>query len=159
MTDWPEERVADDPRPPRLEPSPSRGRIVLGRVTVTDTSVAARVLETTRPPTWGVRSGALAAGVPRPGSARGSFGAWNGRARCWTLVAGDHTEADAGRSCPDPTPASAPLGTQVMVYAARMEACWVDGAQLVPRSGGCHGGWITPGLVGPFKGGSGTAGW
>jgi len=30
---------------------------------------------------------------------------------------------------------------------------------VVPQPGEFYGGWITAGLVGPFKGGPGTLGW
>ena len=65
----------------------------------------------------------------------------------------------AGWSYPDPTPAFADLQDHVAVYAGRMDACFVDGEQVVPQPGGFYGGWITAELVGPFKGGPGTLGW
>ena len=64
------ESVADYPRPPRLEPVSKRIQVVLGGITVADTTRAHRVLETTHPPTYyvprqGVLAGALrAAGGP-----------------------------------------------------------------------------------------------
>jgi hypothetical protein len=35
----------------------------------------------------------------------------------------------------------------------------VAGVRVVPQEGGFYGGWITPELVGPFKGGLGSGGW
>ena len=43
-------------------------------------------------------------------------------------------------------------------YPAALD-CTVDGARVLPQPGGFYGGWITPELVGPFKGGPGSAGW
>jgi uncharacterized protein (DUF427 family) len=43
------ESVADYPRPPRLERVAKRIQVVLGGVTVADTTRAHRVLETTHP--------------------------------------------------------------------------------------------------------------
>ena len=47
-----QESVWDYPRPPRLEPTPRRVRVVLGGVTVADTRRALRVLESSHPPTY-----------------------------------------------------------------------------------------------------------
>jgi len=35
----------------------------------------------------------------------------------------------------------------------------VDGQPVQAQSGGFYGGWITPDVVGPFKGDEGTWGW
>ena len=40
-----------------------------------------------------------------------------------------------------------------------MDACFVGDERVTPQPGGFYGGWITRNLVGPFKGGPGTAGW
>ena len=40
-----------------------------------------------------------------------------------------------------------------------MDACFVGDARVTPQPGTFYGGWITPGIVGPFKGGAGTMGW
>ncbi|MEO8739102.1 MAG: hypothetical protein ABI537_05295 [Casimicrobiaceae bacterium] len=37
--------------------------------------------------------------------------------------------------------------------------CRVDGAAARPQPGGFYGGWVTPELVGPFKGEPGSQGW
>jgi hypothetical protein len=37
--------------------------------------------------------------------------------------------------------------------------CRVDGAAVRPQPGGFYGGWITPELVGPFKGEPGSQHW
>jgi hypothetical protein len=40
-----------------------------------------------------------------------------------------------------------------------MEACYVDGERVQAQDGDFYGGWITGGIVGPFKGRPGTVGW
>ena len=47
-----QESVWDYPRPPRIEPSARRVRVVVGGVTVAETMHALRVLETASPPTF-----------------------------------------------------------------------------------------------------------
>jgi len=40
-----------------------------------------------------------------------------------------------------------------------MESCHVGDDLVTPQPGGFYGGWITPRIVGPFKGGPGSQGW
>jgi hypothetical protein len=40
-----------------------------------------------------------------------------------------------------------------------MDGCWVGGEKVESQEGDFYGGWITPEIVGPFKGGPGTWGW
>ncbi|MCS7289004.1 MAG: DUF427 domain-containing protein, partial [Roseiflexus sp.] len=47
-----QESVWDYPRPPRVEPTSRRVRVVFGGVTIADTRRALRVLETSHPPTY-----------------------------------------------------------------------------------------------------------
>jgi uncharacterized protein (DUF427 family) len=152
------ERVADYPRPPRLEPSRRRIRIRLGGETVAETQAAWQVLETFHPPVWYLPPEAFAPGVLRPAAGR-SFCEWKGVARYWTLAAGGVVAEAAGWSYPEPSPAFAPIRDHVAVYAGRMEACFVDDERVIPQPGGFYGGWITEELIGPFKGGPGTEGW
>jgi uncharacterized protein (DUF427 family) len=158
MTQRPTERVADYPRPPRLEPSDRHIRILLGGETIAETRQAWRVLETFHPPSWYLPPSAFLPGVLRPAPG-GSFCEWKGRARYWTLEAGGQVAEGAGWSYPDPTPAFAAIADHVAVYAGRMEACFVDDERVTPQPGGFYGGWITAELIGPFKGGPGTLGW
>jgi uncharacterized protein (DUF427 family) len=154
-----EERVRDYPRPPRLEPAGRRVRIVLGGETIADTSEALRVLETFHPPTYYLPVAVFRPGVLMPGSARGSWCEWKGRARYWTVAAGSRSVPDAAWGYPDPAPAYADLRGHVAVYADPMDACYVGEERVRPQPGSFYGGWITRELVGPFKGEPGTEGW
>jgi uncharacterized protein (DUF427 family) len=151
------ERVADYPRPPRLEPSTRRVRVVLGGETIVDTTSAWRVLETNHPPAWYIPPVAFAPGtlVPAVGS---SHCEWKGRARYFDLVAGGKRAARAAWAYPKPTPAFAPLADHVALYAGRVDACFVDEERVTPQPGGFYGGWITSDVEGPFKGAPGTEG-
>ena len=153
------ERVADYPRPPRLERSPRRVRIVLGGETVVDTGAAWRVMETYHPPSYYVPADAFTPGALQPSPGRGSVCEWKGRAVYYTIQAGGAVARDAGWGYPDPTPAFAAIAGHVAVYPGRMDACYVGDDLVVPQEGGFYGGWITPDLVGPFKGGPGTMFW
>ena len=152
------ERVADYPRPPRLERVAERVRIVLGGETIGDTTLAYRVLETTHPPTYYLPPNAFIAGAVIP-SARTSFCEWKGHAEYVTLHGGRRTALDAGWRYPNPTADFVALRGHVAVYARLMDACFVDGEQVTPQPGGFYGGWVTSNLIGPFKGEPGTEFW
>lgn len=153
------ERVADYPRPPRLEWAERRVEIVFAGALVAACDGAWRVLETFHPPTWYLPLAAFAPGALLRGSARGSLCEWKGRARYWTVAANGRRAEDAAWSYPDPTPAFADMADCVAVYARAMDGCTVDGQAVTPQPGGFYGGWVTPDLVGPFKGGPGTEFW
>ena len=154
----PPERVWDYPRPPRLELVPQRVRIVLGGETIADTRAAYRVLETTHPPSYYLPPDAFGPGT-LVASPRTSFCEWKGRARYWTVRGGGRSAADAGWSYPEPTAGFAPMRDHVAVYAAAMEACFLDDERVTPQPGGFYGGWVTANLEGPFKGEPGTEFW
>ena len=40
-----------------------------------------------------------------------------------------------------------------------MDACFVGDERARPQPGGFYGGWMTDGVIGPFKGEPGTEGW
>jgi hypothetical protein len=50
-------------------------------------------------------------------------------------------------------------GDHVAFYPTMMDACWVGGEKVEAQEGDFYGGWITPDIVGPFKGAPGTWGW
>ena len=81
---------------------------------------------------------------------------WKGQASYYTVQAGGAVAPDAAWGYKAPTPAFAAIAGHVAVYAGRMDACYVDDDRVVPQEGGFYGGWITPDLMGPFKGAPGT---
>lgn len=152
------ESVWSYPRPPAVEPSGRRVRVLVGDVVIADTERALRVLETSHPPTWylpmdDVRMDLL---VPTPRRTTCEF---KGRAHYYDLVVGDHRRASAAWSYSDPWPGYEALRRHVAFYPGRVDACFVDGERVHPQKGDFYGGWITADVTGPFKGGAGTAGW
>ena len=153
-----QESVWDYPRPPRLERVGKRVEIVLGGVTIAQTDQAFRVLETSHPPSYYLPREAFVPGVLRPASGH-SVCEWKGPATYWTLSAGGQVAQAAGWSYESPTPRFQPMTGFVAVYAGPMDECRVGGEAVTPQPGGFYGGWITPDVVGPFKGGPGSMGW
>jgi hypothetical protein len=44
-------------------------------------------------------------------------------------------------------------------YPRKVDACFIDDERVEANEGAFYGGWITSRVVGPFKGGPGTALW
>lgn len=156
-----EESVWDYPRPPRLEPVAATLKVVLAGRTIAETAAGFRVLETSHPPTYYFPPGDVAEGVLGPARLAGIC-EWKGRAVLFDVHAGGASAMPipgAAWAYPDPTPGFRAIAGYVAFYAGPMEACTVGGVRAEPQPGGFYGGWITPGIVGPFKGGPGSMGW
>lgn len=152
-----QESVWDYPRPPRLEATTQRLRVLLGSVLIADTTNGFRVLETSHPPAFYLppedcdRSRFESA----PGS---SYCEWKGHAVYWTVRAGGMVAERGAWSYPDPTAGFAGLRDHIACYPAAFE-CFVDDERVLPQPGGFYGGWVTSSVVGPFKGDPGTNWW
>ena len=153
-----QESVWDYPRPPRLERTAAHVLVVLGGVTVLDTTRALRVLETSHPPTYYLPLADAREGAFRPAPG-GSWCEWKGQASYLDVVGGDHVAAGAAWSYPDPSPSFRDLVDHVALYPGRMDRCTVDGEVVRAQDGGFYGGWVTDAVVGPFKGAPGSLGW
>lgn len=153
-----QESVWDYPRPPRVEPTSRRLRVILGGVVIADTTGGHRVLETSHPPVYYIPPADIRMDhlTPTPQS---SFCEFKGRAGYYTVAAGGRRVESGAWFYPDPTPAFAAIRGAVAFYAGLMDACYVDDELVTPQPGGFYGGWITADVVGPFKGGPGSWGW
>ncbi len=153
-----QESVWDYPRPPRLERTARRIRVVFNGRTVVDTTAAWRVLETSHPPVYYVPAADTdrAAVRPAPGS---SFCEFKGRAAYFDLAVGERVSPQAAWAYPAPSRAFAEIAHHFAFYASRVDECYVDDERVVPQAGDFYGGWITRDVVGPFKGSAGTWGW
>ena len=154
-----QESVWDYPRPPRLEPTAKRLRIIHRGVPLADTVAAFRTLETSHPPTYYLPPADIDMARLSPSAQRGSFCEWKGIATYWDVVIAGDTLFGVGWSYPDPTPPFAALKDHIAFYAAPFDEIYVGEERARPQPGGFYGGWITPGIVGPFKGGPGSRGW
>ena len=153
-----QESVWDYPRPPAIEPTESRLRVEFAGVTIADTKQAYRVLETSQPPAYyfppgDVRTEHLVS------STHATFCEWKGQARYYTVRAGERIAVDAVWSYDAPTESFAVIAGYLAFYPQQMDACSVDEELVQANDGSFYGGWITAKIVGPFKGGAGTASW
>lgn len=153
--------VWDFPRPPALVQWHEHVVVRFGGRQIAESTEAWSVLETSHPPTYYLPRASFAAGTLRP-AAGSSLCEWKGVAAYFDVLDGPDGDQMAPRAAwtyPDPTPAFASLRDHVTVYPAAMDACLVDGVEVIPQPGAFYGGWITPRVVGPFKGAPGTLGW
>ena len=154
-----QESVWDYPRPPALQPSSRRLRIVHKGVTIADTVRGWRTLETSHPPTWYLPPADIDMTLLRASVQRGSLCEWKGAATYWDVLAGGDTLRGVGWSYPRPTPRFAAITDHIAFYAAPFDEVTVDGERVRPQPGGFYGGWITSDLAGPFKGIPGSQFW
>ncbi|MCS6842375.1 MAG: DUF427 domain-containing protein [Roseiflexaceae bacterium] len=153
-----QESVWDYPRPPRVEPTSRRVRVVFGGVTIADTRRALRVLETSHPPTYYIPPEDVRMEYLTPTDKR-SFCEFKGTAGYYTVQVGERRAENAAWFYARPSPGYEALTGYVAFYPGRMDACYVDEERVVAQEGDFYGGWITSDIVGPFKGGPGTWGW
>lgn len=153
-----QESVWHYPRPPRLEPTSRRLRVVLGGEVIADTTRGYRVLETSHPPNYYFPPEDVVPGALEPCKGA-SFCEWKGRAHYYSARGGGRVVTEAAWGYDQPNEAFAPIRGYVAFYASRVDECYVDDELVVPQPGGFYGGWITSDVVGPFKGGPGTRGW
>jgi uncharacterized protein (DUF427 family) len=160
------ESVWDYPRPPRLEATSRRLRVIHSGVVIADTRRGLRVLETSHPPVYYLPPGDVSMQWLRPSARRKSFCEFKGSAGYWDvdMSASGKTEEpwvvrEAGWSYAAPTSAYTALKDCVAFYASRVDECWVDDERVIAQPGDFYGGWITSDVVGPFKGAPGTMGW
>jgi uncharacterized protein (DUF427 family) len=152
------ESVWDYPRPPRLEPTSRRIRVVLGGVVIVDTNDALRVLETSLPPSYYIPRAEVRPDALVPAGGRTTVCEWKGTASYFDVVAGGIRARRTAWSYPDPYPGFEEIRNAVAFYPGAVEA-YVDDERALAQEGCFYGGWITSDLVGPFKGAPGTAGW
>jgi len=153
-----QESVWDYPRPPRVELSDDHVTVELGGVTIADSRRAYRVLETSSPPVYYIPPDDIATDVLAAAD-QTTFCEWKGDASYYDVSAGGRTERAAAWHYPTPTPPFAAIASYVAFYPGRMDACTVNGERVGAQPGDYYGGWVTSKIVGPFKGGPGSAGW
>ena len=146
------ESVWDYPRPPRVESSPRRIRVVLGGETIVDSTRTQRVLETSHPPVYYVPLEDVAPGVLEQSGGGTTFCEWKGVASYYDLSAGGQTVERGAWTYRDPVPGFEAIREAVAFYPARMDACYVDDELVEAQEGTFYGGWITSDVVGPSKG-------
>jgi len=153
-----QESVWDYPRPPRVERVTALVRVDLGGVVLASSARGYRVCETAGPPVYYVPQADVRMEVLQATSGT-ALCEWKGVATYWTARVGARVVADVGWSYPDPEPAYGAIRDFLAFFPGRVDAAFVGGEAVRPQPGGYYGGWITAGIVGPFKGEPGSEAW
>ena len=153
-----QESVWDYPRPPAIRRCELPIVVELGGQVVCRTDESWQILETSHPPTYYLPREAFSPGALTE-AAGSSFCEWKGAAPYLDVQGGAAVATRAAWYYPNPSEPYRALAGHVALYAGRMDRCLVGGVQVQPQPGGFYGGWITPEVVGPFKGDPGTMGW
>ena len=147
-----QESVWDYPRPPRVEATSKRIRVMFGTLTIADSRRAFRVLETSHPPTYylppeDVWLDYLVAVEQR------SLCEFKGMASHYSVSMGSRVSDCAAWYYPKPTRAFNAIKGYIAFYPNRVDACYVDDEKVRSQPGDFYGGWITSEIIGPFKAG------
>ena len=152
------ESVWDYPRPPRVEPSKRRVRVIVGGSVVAESTRAVRVLETSHPPGWYIPREDVRMELLRP-TTRQTTCEFKGQATYFHVSAGGRDRREAAWTYERPLPGYEAITGHIAFYPGRVDEAWVDDERVLPQAGDFYGGWITSDVTGPFKGGPGTRGW
>lgn len=132
--------------------------MIFDGVTIVESDRALRVLETSHPPGIYVPFDDVIPGALRR-NARSTICEWKGSAEYWDVGSESRSAPSSAWSYPRPQPGYEQLAGFVSFYPGRMDRCMLGTDLVTPQPGDFYGGWITPDVVGPFKGAAGTKGW
>jgi uncharacterized protein (DUF427 family) len=152
------ESVWDYPRPPRLEKIDAELKVVFNGITVAETNRAYRVLETSHPPVYYFRPEDVKMQYFRT-SKKSSYCEWKGKAKYLSVTVGGRTADNCAWYYPSPVKEFEDIKNFLAFYPQMMDACYVNGEQVISQDGDFYGGWITSNIIGPIKGAPGTLSW
>jgi uncharacterized protein (DUF427 family) len=135
-----------------------RIRVEFGGIVLAASSRAYRVIETAGPPVYYLPQKDVRMEDLKP-STYSSFCEWKGVARYWSARVGEQFAPEAAWSYPAPAAGYEAIRDHMAFFAGKMDACYVGEFRAQPQPGGYYGGWITPDVVGPFKGEPGSESW
>ena len=153
-----QESVWDYPRPPRVEDTARQVKVVFNGEVIADTRRAKRVLETSHPPVYYIPPEDIRTEYLTQ-TGRRTWCEWKGQAGYYNLRVGGRQVQDAAWFYPNPVAGYEAIQGHVAFYPGKMDACYVDSERVQAQPGDFYGGWITSGIVGPYKGGPGSTGW
>jgi uncharacterized protein (DUF427 family) len=157
-----EESVWDYPRPPRVVESAEHVLVGHQDTILGESRRSLRVLETAGAPTYYLPpedcAETLLVRTPRWWLCE-----WKGVSFAYDLVLEGERIAEVAWSYPEPLNDLGMgydrLRGYLAFYPQKVDLCFVDRERVVPQPGGYYGGWITPRIVGPFKGSPGSERW
>ncbi len=152
-----QESVWDYPRPPRIASDGREVIIRIGAHEIARSRRCVRLLETASPPTFYVPpDDVMTTFLERETGV--SYCEWKGEAHYWSVIVPGRRVRAAAWSYANPLPEYEMIKDFFSFYPSLVE-CTVDGMAVAAQPGRFYGGWVTPELVGPFKGEPGSEGW
>ncbi|SPO24917.1 related to decapping enzyme [Ustilago trichophora] len=168
MPPRPKENVWNYPRPPALQPTSARLRVIWvtpskQELVIAETTQGYRVLETSHPPTYYFPPSSVKMDLVKPSKARRTMCEWKGMAAYHDLqFSKDQGPIVSGRiwSYPQPTPGFASIKDYLCFYASSQTdperlgywKCMVDDDEVKAQEGDFYGSWITPEITGGDRG-------
>lgn len=153
-----QESVWDYPRPPKLELISKTIQIYFNNALIAQTNRAYRVLETSHPPVYYIPLDDIDKQYLKY-SDRETYCEFKGTGSYYHVQVGDRLARDAAWYYNNPSTAFQAIKNYPAFYANKMDKCLINGIEVEPQPGEFYGGWVTPEIVGPFKGEEGTWGW
>ena len=153
-----QESVWDYPRPPRVEAVDNPIRVEFVGIIIANSVRAYRVLETSSPPVYYLSPGDVRTDYLEP-SGHSTLCEWKGVGWYWSVRVTDRFVKNAAWSYSQPWVGYEAIKDHIAFNAGKMDACYVGEHRVTPQPGKYYGGWITPDIVGPFKGERGTQKW
>mgnify|MGYP001820858407 FL=1 len=145
----------DYPRPPAIRRDERLVEVCDGDAVVARTRSAFKVMETASPPTYYIPATDVDFDLLVPVSDT-TYCEWKGTATYWALA---RSAAEPVGWCYEwPRPRFEVIKGYLAFYPVRVD-CHLDGEPVSTQAGRFYGGWITPDVVGPFKGEPGTGHW
>ncbi|GAA0716124.1 DUF427 domain-containing protein [Aquimarina litoralis] len=148
--------VWDFPRPPIIEKVNKPVLVKDHDHIIADSKNALAVLETASPPTYYIPKSDVNISTLILMQTKTSFCEWKGKAIYYALRTNPYQPI--AWSYLKPFPEFEALKGYIAFYPQYLQ-CYVDGDLVKAQNSKFYAGWITPDLVGPFKGEPGTEGW
>ena len=142
-----QESVWDYPRPPALVRDLRKVVVRTGNQVLAESRRTYRLLETAGAPCFYIAPDDVDQSQLVKNS-RTTFCEWKGTAAYFDLVSGSE---DVAWTYPEPFADFQEICGWFAFYPSKV-ICEVGGAVATPQAGGFYGGWVTPDVVGPFKG-------
>ena len=152
-----QESVWDYPRPPAYVPDSRSVEVRASGERLAHSAHSIRALETGSPPAFYLPPEAFHSRRLRPSENR-TFCEWKGEANYFDVVCADGVIEAAVWTYRSPLGGAEAIAGWFSCYPEKLH-CVVDGQPVEPQSGRYYGGWVTPELVGPWKGEPGTGHW
>jgi len=150
-----QESVWDYPRPPAIEHDGRTVEVRDGTTLIARTTHSRKVMETASPPTFYLPCEDVDFDLLVPVDDQ-TYCEWKGSASYWSLKR--RPDEPVAWSYERPRSRFDSIRGFLAFYPGRVD-CFLDGEPVHTQAGRFYGGWITPEVVGPFKGEPGTGHW